>query len=417
MDQAAKGSSALDAGDFPAAISCYTNAISANPEAVDYYIKRSTAYTRLSPPDHASAYQDSEIAVLLATKRGKRELIAQSQLRRAIALFGLERWADAKRCLEWAQKLNDKEKTLPMWNMKVENKLKGLPEGDDRSTPTVQENPEVSVPKPGAKISDNTKKSDDHHGTNGNSSTIQTASTATEPPQLTASKIRHDWYQSHDSVTVTVFAKGVPKDKATININERSVEVSFPLTDASDFDLSFDPLFSNIDPAASSFKILSTKIEFQLKKASPGVKWGNLEGSGPVQSDQPVSNNSADTTVKRAVLAEDTANAAPSYPTSSKSGPKNWDKVASDLTKKPKKEGETSEDGNDQVTLEEDEDDADPVNGFFKKLFKDADPDTRRAMMKSYQESSGTALSTNWAEVGKGPVETTPPEGMEARKW
>jgi suppressor of G2 allele of SKP1 len=38
---------------------------------------------------------------------------------------------------------------------------------------------------------------------------------------------------------------------------------------------------------------------------------------------------------------------------------------------------------------------------FFKGLYKDADEDMRRAMMKSYIESKGTALSTNWTDVGK----------------
>jgi len=37
--------------------------------------------------------------------------------------------------------------------------------------------------------------------------------------------------------------------------------------------------------------------------------------------------------------------------------------------------------------------------------------------MKSYVESNGTALSTNWKEVGAGKVETKPPQGMEARKF
>jgi suppressor of G2 allele of SKP1 len=50
-------------------------------------------------------------------------------------------------------------------------------------------------------------------------------------------------------------------------------------------------------------------------------------------------------------------------------------------------------------------------------LYKNADDDTRKAMMKSYQESNGTALSTNWEDVRKGTVETKPPEGVEAKKW
>lgn len=65
----------------------------------------------------------------------------------------------------------------------------------------------------------------------------------------------------------------------------------------------------------------------------------------------------------------------------------------------------------------DDEEEGDAVNFFFKKLYKDADPDTRRAMMKSYVESNGTALSTNWSQVGQGKVETSPPDGLVAKKW
>ena len=50
-------------------------------------------------------------------------------------------------------------------------------------------------------------------------------------------------------------------------------------------------------------------------------------------------------------------------------------------------------------------------------MFKNADDDTKKAMMKSYQESNGTALSTSWADVSKGPVKTEPPEGLVAKKW
>lgn len=87
--------------------------------------------------------------------------------------------------------------------------------------------------------------------------------------------------------------------------------------------------------------------------------------------------------------------AKPSYPTSSRSGPKDWDKVGED---------ENSDDDRD-------------INSFFKKLYKGATPEQQRAMMKSFTESSGTSLSTNWDDVKDKRVETVPPDGVEAKKW
>jgi len=57
------------------------------------------------------------------------------------------------------------------------------------------------------------------------------------------------------------------------------------------------------------------------------------------------------------------------------------------------------------------------LNSFFQKIFADADEDTKRAMMKSYQESGGTTLSTNWDEVKKSKVEVKPPAGSEWKQW
>ncbi len=53
---------------------------------------------------------------------------------------------------------------------------------------------------------------------------------------------------------------------------------------------------------------------------------------------------------------------------------------------------------------------------FFKSLYGDADEASRRAMMKSYQESNGTVLSTNWGEVGDKFQAPQPPAGMEVKK-
>ena len=103
----------------------------------------------------------------------------------------------------------------------------------------------------------------------------------------------------------------------------------------------------------------------------------------------------ADAAESKAVDTQPAKPAGPAYPTSSRSGPKDWDKIG---------DGEDVEDGQD-------------VNFFFKNLFKNATPEQQRAMMKSFTESNGTSLSTDWNDVKGRTVETSPPDGVEAKKW
>lgn len=87
---------------------------------------------------------------------------------------------------------------------------------------------------------------------------------------------------------------------------------------------------------------------------------------------------------------------APSSTSTKKS--KDWNALAREVDEETKPEGEQA------------------LNSLFQQIYKDADPDTKRAMMKSFVESNGTCLSTNWSEIGNKTTETKPPEGMIAKK-
>lgn len=208
-----------------------------------------------------------------------------------------------------------------------------------------------------------------------------------------------------------------------------------------------DPLFAPIDPSSSRISVMSTKIEIALRKQVPGQKWSSLEASSPAamsdekknpskstasSSNMPTNSSNTPSSTIPAPAMTTTASApdGPVYPTSSRQGVKDWDKIATDLTQKKKKKSSKprkSEGGNDKSentsssddgdgadsegaeSVDSDHNSGDPVDSFFKKLYANADPDTRRAMVKSFTESEGTALSTNWSEVQMGKVETRPP--------
>ncbi|CAK0841574.1 unnamed protein product [Prorocentrum cordatum] len=124
------------------------------------------------------------------------------------------------------------------------------------------------------------------------------------------------------------------------------------------------------------------KIEVKLAKKDVGLHWKDLE--------------------KQEAPAEMPAYQPdqPAYPTSNKAK-RDWSQIDREIDAELKAEKPEGDEA---------------LNKLFKEIYDRADPETRRAMNKSYQTSGGTVLSTNWGEVARADYEgkdrPTPPEGQ-----
>nr|XP_046265085.1 protein SGT1 homolog isoform X2 [Scatophagus argus] len=191
--------------------------------------------------------------------------------------------------------------------------------------------------------------------------------------------VRHDWYQTESQIIVTVMAKNVPKDGVCVSFMEKEVSAKIQLASGEDFILHLN-LLHPIVPQQSSFKILSTKVEFKMKKTD-AIRWEKLEGEGQESNIKHFDPNQ--------------------YPSSSHYTRK-WDKMVVDISEEEKNE-----------KLEGDA----ALNKLFQQIYCDGSDEVKRAMNKSFMESGGTVLSTNWKDVGKRKVEMSPPDDVEFKKY
>ncbi|TFK77121.1 SGS-domain-containing protein [Pluteus cervinus] len=196
---------------------------------------------------------------------------------------------------------------------------------------------------------------------------------------------RHEFYETDEKLTVSVFDRNADPEKVSIKFEPRRLTYQHE-----DKLLVLEPLKGQIDTEASNFTVGKVKVEIRLVKAVVG-RWGILLGDTPD------------------LLA--TPSQFPSTSSEPQARPKpkkNWDGITNNILGSDK-----------EKSLEEDPNVGgdSTLNSFFQKLYGDADEETKRAMMKSYSESGGTTLSTNWDEVKRAPVEVKPPTGSEWKKW
>lgn len=176
--------------------------------------------------------------------------------------------------------------------------------------------------------------------------------------------LRTDWFDSGKTVELSIYVKNISAASVILTIKKDTLGVKFNDTNGNNYNYTVNKLFDEIDDGKSSFKVYGTKLSILLAKKNNKV-WKSLEGS-----------NSRDG-VTNTIPKDD----IPIPYTSSANKKVEWTRF------------------NFEEDDEDDEEDGTP-QAFFEKLYREADSDAQKAMMKSFMESNGTSLSTDWEDVG-----------------
>jgi suppressor of G2 allele of SKP1 len=192
---------------------------------------------------------------------------------------------------------------------------------------------------------------------------------------------RYEWYQTVTHVIITIFVKNIKKEDVKLESQPAHLLVTIRLPSSEDFySLDLD-LADFVVVDESKVVVSSYKVEIQLKKQFEGRTWPKLERISETTAIQGISTHTTQ-------VGTATISTRPIYPSSSKHA-KDWDAIerqAAREDQETKPEGDAA------------------VNDFFQKLYANASDDVRRAMNKSFTESQGTCLSTNWEEVARSTV-------------
>jgi len=298
-----------------------------------------------------------------------------------MACFAMDEFETAKSAFETGYKLEPGSSQFKMWIRKCNAELALEEEQEETAaapTNTVTPMDEDSNKK--SKLSGSQSNGSSTNSIPPATSTPTPTPTSVVTPPPSVPKVRHEWLQTSSQVEITIFLKNVKQEQTKVDIQEQSLCVTVALSPANEYQLEFEKLFDKVIPDKTKVTYLSTKVEIKLQKANQ-TRWKSLEftgATGPASTmDTP----------------------APTVAAAAKPKAKNWDKIVSDVA------------GTEPL------DNEDSLNKVFQDIFSNGSDEQKKAMVKSFTESGGTVLSTNWEDVGKKKVDGSPPDGMQMHKW
>jgi len=391
QDKFSLGNEAFVDEDYEVAIERYTEAIVLSPQSANYYLKRAAAYSKIDK--HKEAIEDADRSLKLSEKNDK------AFFRKGTSLFALEEYSKALQVFQEALNIVQENEECRTWVRKCEaeinlkqkcgnsNKISiGL--SSYQQSETANSKGESKCPLKASKQ----KKESQKVCENKTQNEVKSSEKKDAAPLMpSVSKAKFDWYQTETYVIITVLIKNLKREDISVEYSPKSLSLTVNLGSGSDYSLELD-LAHSVKPEECLTRVLTTKLELKLKKEE-GIRWSSLETDNE--------SHFVNTLPQKSIPSQEKDDIVHKYPSSSNKY-KDWDRLAKEVQEEEKKE----EDSGDAA-----------LNKLFKQIYSDGSDEVKRAMNKSFQESGGTVLSTNWKDVKKDKVEVKPPDCMEYKKY
>jgi hypothetical protein len=400
--------------NYTDAIDAYAAALATIRESqVDFHIRalshRSAAFYQLGRYEESLEDANQALELILHKKPsglrpGEGEMCHK---RSGLAAFKLQRFTPAKEALEKAAQLaslnNRPGVSYLEWIRQCDEEL------HPKKQPKIEEIPNVDTkPSETASVSKLTTTMGPKSVTAPAPEKVATATRPAIPATLAAASRpvmpKYQFWQNDKFMTISILEANVQDSQLDVTFSPNRLVVRL-LKGGTNFTVIANYLYSRIDPEKSKIQIKDEKVLLKLRKTDDGFEWNELFGKATADKEDTVEDDGkkSNPVVPVDVLTQEiptvkdpTRRAYASH--------RDWDAIEKNIEAQEKQEKPQGDEA---------------MNALFQQIYAGASEETKRAMVKSYQTSGGTVLSTNWDEVGKTDYEKerTAPKGMEWKNW